>query len=224
LNGLFQDHFFIRLAAVLVLAGCGTEQRPEPTPEQNPSPPPADTRPAIVAFGDSLTAGFGLDPGQSYPDILQKHLDAGGFRYRVVNAGISGDTTSGGLARVDSVAAMKPALVILELGGNDGLRGLPIETTRSNLEQIIAVLRKGDGAVVLAGMTLPPNYGPDYIGQFEQLYKDLAKKHTLPLVAFFEGIAAKPELMQKDGIHFTAEGNRFVAGNVFKVIAPLVKR
>jgi len=120
---------------------------------------------------------------------------------------------------------MKPAMVILELGGNDGLRGLPINTTRENLDQIIKLLRDAGAQVVLAGMTLPPNYGPDYIGQFERVYKDLATLHRLPLVPFLlEGVAGHAHLMQSDGIHPTAEGNRIAAQNVFRVIAPLLAR
>jgi acyl-CoA thioesterase-1 len=193
-------------------------------PQPASAPAPKDNRPVIVAFGDSLSAGFGVETGESYPDFLQKAVDEAGFRYRVVNAGISGDTTSSGLARVDSIAAMKPAVVILELGGNDGLRGLPLESTRANLEQIIAALKKAGAAVVLAGMTLPPNYGPEYIGQFEGLYKELASKHGLALAPFFDTIAGRKGVMQRDGIHLTVEGNRIAAANVYKAVAPLLKR
>ncbi len=214
--------------AGLVLVGCTSEQVPSGRPVSEPSasqasPTPQDNRPVIVAFGNSLSAGFGVDPGKSYPDFLQKQLDDAGLSYRVLNAGIGGDTTSGGLARVDSIAAMKPATVIIELGGNDGLRGLPIETTRANLEQIIAYLQKAGARVVLAGMTLPPNYGPDYIVEFEKLFRELATKHKVPLVNFFEGIIGRSDLMQRDGIHPTVEGNRVTAQNVFRVIAPLLK-
>lgn len=214
------------LLAGLVTVGCSKEQNPssEPSPPTTATAPaPPDDRPAIVAFGDSLSAGYGVDPGQSYPDILQKQLDQAGFRYRVINAGISGDTTSGGLARIDSIVEMKPAMVILELGGNDGLRGLPIEATRGNVEEMIKALQKAGAKVVLAGMTLPPNYGVDYIGKFEKLYKELAARYDLPLVAFFQGIAGGKGLMQQDGIHPSAEGHRIIAANVFKVIRPLLK-
>lgn len=216
------------LLAGLFLISCSSEQSRQPEPDANPSPAavpaPPDNRPVIVAFGDSLSAGYGVAPGQSFPDHLQKLLDEAGLRYRVVNAGISGDTTSGGLARVDSIAAMKPSLIVLELGGNDGLRGLPIESTRANLEQIAAALRKTGATIVLAGMTLPPNYGVDYISQFEGMYKDLASKYGLSLVPFFKGLAGRKDLFQADGIHLTVEGNRLIAQHVFKNIAPLVKR
>ena len=130
-----------------------------------------DNRPAIVCFGDSLTAGAGLDPSQSYPEVLQKELDARGYKYRVVNAGISGDTTQDGLARVAMVLAEKPAVVVLEFGANDGLRGQPVATTAANLKQMIEELQTGGAKVVLAGMTLPPNYGAEYIRKFEAMYK-----------------------------------------------------
>ncbi len=212
--------FSLLLAACLL--ACGDHQDREPAP----APPEAsDRRPLIVAFGNSLSAGFGVDPGESYPDYLQKLLDEAGYRYRVVNAGVSGDTTSSGLARAASIAAMKPALVILELGGNDGLRGLPLEQTQANLERIVDILAPTGATIVLAGMTLPPNYGPDYIARFEAIYHNLAVRRKLPLIPFLlERVARHPELMQSDGIHPTAEGNRCVARTVFETIAPLLER
>jgi acyl-CoA thioesterase-1 len=188
---------------------------------QNPS---ADPRKVIVAFGDSLTAGYGVESGYSYPDFLQKNLDSGGHKYRVVNAGVSGDTTGGGLSRVGTVIQMKPAIVILELGGNDGLRGLPLASTRSNLEQIIVAVQKSGARVLLAGITLPPNYGGDYIGRFESIYKDLAAKHKLPLIPFLlQGVAGVPGLMQGDGIHATRQGNETVAKLVMRSLKPLLQ-
>jgi acyl-CoA thioesterase-1 len=217
----------VRAALSIFLAVCwlACNGREVPPPRSAVAPEPADDRPLVVAFGDSLTAGFGVDPGQSYPDYLQVLLDEAGYRYRVVNAGISGDTTSGGLARAGAIAAMQPALVILELGGNDGLRGLPIESTRANLERIIETLQPSGATVVLAGMTLPPNYGPDYIARFEAIYPELAAKHKLPLIPFLlEGVAGGSEFMQNDGIHPTSEGNRRVARQVFETLAPLLAR
>jgi acyl-CoA thioesterase-1 len=178
----------------------------------------------IVAFGDSLTAGFGAEPGNSYPDYLQKDLDNRGLKWRVVNAGVSGDTTTDGLNRLDEVLRPKPRIVIVEFGGNDGLRGLPIETTRANLEQIVTTLRDSGATVVLAGMTLPPNYGPDYIRQFEQVYKDLGAKYRLTRIPFLlEGVATRPELMQRDHLHPTAQGNAMVAETVLRYLMPLLK-
>jgi acyl-CoA thioesterase-1 len=177
-----------------------------------------------VAFGDSLTAGFGAESGYSYPDFLQKDLDAAGLAWRVVNLGVSGDTTSDGLNRLSEVMALKPRVVILEFGGNDGLRGLPLETTRSNLLQMVQTLRAGGVTVVLAGMTLPPNYGPEYIRSFEQIYQDSAAKYKLVRIPFLlEAVALDRRLMQRDGIHPTAEGNEKVAGTVMKYLKPVLK-
>jgi len=217
----------------LAIAGCSREQPPAREPEPAPardvrpttSPKAPDDRPVIVAFGDSLSAGFGADPGQSFPDFVQKELDQRGYRYRVVNAGISGDTTTDGLERIRTVTALQPAVAILEFGGNDGLRGLPVSTTRANLEQMILALQKAGAKIVLAGMTLPPNYGPEYIRSFEAVYKDLAKQYRLPLIPFLLlGVGGNPALMQRDGIHPTGAGNRIVAKNVMQVLEPLLSR
>ena len=185
----------------------------------------ADDRPVIVAFGDSLTAGFGAEPGHSYPDYLQRDLDNAGLKWRVVNAGVSGDTTTDGLNRLGEVTSHKPRIVIVEFGGNDGLRGLPIETTRANLEQIVETLHGAGATIVLAGMTLPPNYGPDYIRSFETIYHDLAAKYKLTRIPFLlEGVATKRELMQRDGLHPTGEGNARVAETVLRYLKPLMKQ
>src|SRR5271156_1330901 len=181
--------FCLVLALGLTLAGCGGPKPPEAAPpisEGNSVRPPSkiDTRPAIVAFGDSLTAGFGAEPGNSYPDFLQKDLDGAGLRWRVINAGVSGDTTTDGVSRLSEVMAEKPRIVIVEFGGNDGLRGLPLETTRSNLASILATITNPGAKVVLAGMTLPPNYGPEYIRSFEQIYRDLAKQFDAVRIPF----------------------------------------
>jgi acyl-CoA thioesterase I len=188
-----------------------------------PAPSPVDTRPVIVAFGDSLSAGYGADPGKSFPDFLQKDLDAGGFKWRVVNMGVSGNTTTDGLSRMGEVLALKPRITIVEFGGNDGLRGLPIETTQANLDQIVRGLRAAGSAVVLAGMTLPPNYGADYIRTFEQVYKDSAAKYKVARIPFLlDGVAVHPNLMQRDGIHPTADGNEIVAKTVMRYLKPLL--
>ena len=195
--------------------------------EESSSSAPAqpDTRPVIAAFGDSLSAGHGAGPGHSYPDYLQRELDRRGYAYSVVNAGVSGDTTTNGLLRVDSVTALRPVIVILEFGGNDGLRGIPISASQANLEQMILVLGKAGSRVVLAGMTLPPNYGPDYIRSFERMYTTMAAKYKLPLIPFLlAGVAGSPELMQEDGIHPTAEGNSRVAANVLRYLEPLLAK
>lgn len=218
------------LAAMLAVA-CSGERREsgtvaKATPEvKMPAPVRAepDTRRTIVTFGDSLSAGFGVDATESYPAHLQRELDRRGLPWRVLNEGISGDTTTGGLARLDVMLATKPHIVILELGGNDGLRGLPLEVTRSNLEQMIVAIQKSGAKVLLAGITLPPNYGQDYISRFEGIYRDLAKKYKTALIPFLlEGVATQ-EFMQRDGIHPTAEGNRRVAALVMKHLEPLLR-
>jgi len=183
-----------------------------------------DTRPAIVAFGDSLSAGYGAEPGKSFPDFLQKDLDAAGLHWRIVNAGVSGNTTTDGLDRIDEVLAYKPRITIVEFGGNDGLRGLPLATTRANLEQMTQKLEGAGSKVLLAGMTLPPNYGSDYIQRFGQIYTDLAKKYNVPLIPFLlSDVALRQGLMQQDGIHPTAQGNEIVAKTVMRYLRPLLR-
>ena len=177
----------------------------------------------IVAFGDSLSAGYGADPGKSFPDFLQKDLDAAGLHWHVINLGVSGNTTTDGLVRLSEVLRRKPRITIVEFGGNDGLRGLPVETTRANLEQIIEMLQGAGSKVILAGMTLPPNYGPDYIQPFQQVYTDLAAKYKVTRIPFLlSDVALHPELMQRDGIHPTAEGNEIVAKTVMRYLKPLL--
>jgi acyl-CoA thioesterase-1 len=186
---------------------------------------PIDARPVVAAYGDSLTAGLGLDPGQSYPDDLQRLVDAAGFRYRVVNLGVSGDTTTNGVERLSSVLALHPAIVILEFGANDGLRGQPVPSSKQNLSRIIEALQKEKAQIVLAGMTLPRNYGPDYIHQFEQMYVDLASQYKLVRIPFFlEGVGGVPRLTQPDGLHPTAEGAEITAYTVMKYVNPLLRK
>ncbi len=182
-------------------------------------------RPRIVAFGNSLTAGLGVSPDQSYPAHLQRTLDAAGYAYRVVNVGVSGETTAGGVRRVSWVLNSKPAIVILELGGNDGLRGLSLQETKANLERIIQQFQQASVTVVLAGMKLPPNYGQDYTGGFEALYQALAKRYHLTLIPFFlDGVASSSSLNQADGIHPTGEGYRLIVERVFPTLEPLLER
>jgi acyl-CoA thioesterase I len=185
-------------------------------------------RPVVVAFGDSLTAGYGAGPGHSYPDFLQKDLDRAGLAWRVVNDGVSGDTTTDGLNRVPEVMAAKPRVVILEFGGNDGLRGLPIDTTRANLERMIVALRNVRIRILLVGMTLPPNYGRTYIHSFEQVYVSLATQYKLARIPFLmQDILTKPNfltLIQRDGIHPTAQGNEIVATTVMRYLKPLLRQ
>jgi acyl-CoA thioesterase-1 len=177
----------------------------------------------IATFGDSLSAGFGLDPGQSFPDDLQRDLDAAGYQYRVVNLGVSGDTTTDGVERLPSVLAVRAAIVILEFGGNDGLRGLPVPAAKANLEKMIQAIQSSGAKVVLAGMTLPRNYGPEYIHAFEQMYVALADQYKLARIPFLlDGVGGNPNLMQPDGIHPTAQGAEIVANTVMRYLAPVL--
>lgn len=179
--------------------------------------------PLIVAFGDSLTAGSGVAPEQSYPSQLQRLLDQSNYSYRVVNAGIGGNTSADGLSRLQSIIDLNPRLVVLELGANDGLRGLPIAAVRKNLETIIERLQAAGIPIILAGMYIPPNYGPEYSQQFHQMYVELAKKYQLALIPFIlENVAGRPELNLDDGIHPTGQGYRVVAKTVFEAIRPFL--
>ena len=219
------------LACLIVLSGCRKSSSLAATPETSEASQPAvpqqapDTRPVIVAFGDSLTAGYGTDTGNSYPDFLEQDLNAEGYAYRVVNAGISGNTTKDGVERIGDVLALKPVLVIVAFGGNDGLRGLPIDSTRHNLDQIVSALQQAGIKVVLGGITLPPNYGPDYTRQFNQTYATIAREHHAPLLPFLlKDVYGVPGSMQPDGIHATAQGNRQVARNLLPLIKPFLHK
>jgi acyl-CoA thioesterase I len=223
----------------LVLAGC-TKEREEnarvvPSPKSEgtrdqPKGKPADpARPVIVVLGDSLAEGLGVESGSSFPDLLQRKLDRDGYKYRIVNLGVSGDTTTGGLGRIGYALSMKPAVVVLELGGNDGLRGVPVTSTKANLEKMIVQSKDAGAEVLLAGMTLPPNYGPQYIREFENSYKDLARKYHLELIPFLMAdiasqLGSRPGLMQRDGIHPTAEGHSVIAETVYRYIRPLIRK
>jgi acyl-CoA thioesterase-1 len=184
-----------------------------------------DSRPVILAFGDSLTAGYGVPHDSSYPEQLQRKLDSLGYKYRIVNMGISGDTTSGGRGRMQAALNAMPAIVILELGANDGLRGMPVPQMQGNLEEMITQFRKGGATVVLAGMTLPRNYGAAYVQSFEDVFRGLARKYNLPLIPFFlEGVAGNPKYTLPDFLHPNAEGYVLVTDIVMKTLSPVLKK
>lgn len=184
-----------------------------------------DKRPVLVCFGDSLTAGLGTGPGQSYPDYLQADLNKLHYHYRVVNEGISGNTTKDGVERLAEVLALKPAVAVVEFGGNDGLRGLRIEDSRANLDEIVRTLKGAGVKVALAGITLPPDYGEDYIRQFNETYDVLAKKYRVPMLPFLlKDVYGVPGMMQRDETHATAKGNVVVAQNVVALVVPLLKK
>lgn len=218
------------LALALALCGCkqnesglGAAAVGPGASSSKPRQPPPDPRPEIACYGDSLTQGAGLDPGQSYPDVLQAELDRRGYRYHVVNFGVNGDTSQDGLTRLPFVLADKPVLVVLELGANDGLRGQPLDAMRANLEQIIDGLQKSGTRIVLAGMMLPPNYGPEFTASFQRTYTGLASKYKLTLIPFLlQGVGGNDQFMQRDGLHPNAAGARIVAATVLESIEPFL--
>jgi acyl-CoA thioesterase-1 len=184
----------------------------------------ANDLPRIVAFGDSLTAGLGVSPDDAYPGQLARWLRERGLAYEVINAGVSGDTSAGGLRRVEWILKTQPRLVILELGANDGLRGQPLKETYENLKGIIEGLQAKGVIVVLAGMRLPLNYGDDYTEEFSNLYERLAKEYDVPFIPFFlEGVATHRHLNQRDGLHPNAEGYSIVVQNVWRTLQPILK-
>ena len=184
-----------------------------------------DDQPTLLVLGDSLSAGFGLSEQQGWVSLLEQRLAQRGLDYRVVNASISGDTTAGGLARLPrALERFDPEVVILELGGNDGLRALPLETTKANLGRLIEIAQEAGARVLLAEMRIPPNYGPRYTERFQGLYGELAEEYEIALIPFFlEGVAGNPQLMQRDGIHPRAEGQPIMLDNVWMVLGPLLE-
>jgi acyl-CoA thioesterase-1 len=224
-------------AAAVAVSGlclaCGSgKSAPTPvdaaTPEISSRSPAAVTnRPRIVVLGDSLTAGLGLSRDDAYPTLLQQRVDAAGLNYSVVNAGVSGDTSAGGLSRLDWALGDNPdevRILIVALGGNDGLRGLPVEELEQNLGTIIERAQARHVGVILAGMDAPPNFGESYIVSFHQVYPRLAARYHVPLIPFLlQGVAGIDTLNQRDGIHPTAAGARIVANNVWAVLKPMIE-
>ena len=217
----------------LFLAGCQSDsdkQAAASAPVQDTAAATAETGAAsgkkrILFFGNSLTAGMGLDPEEAFPALIGQKLDSAKLGYEVVNAGLSGETTAGGRSRVGWVLRQPVDVFVLELGANDGLRGLPLADTRRNLQAIIdTVRRKSPGAkIVLAGMQVPPNMGASYAADFRSIFTELATKNNATLIPFLlEGVAGHPDLNQRDGIHPTAEGDRIIAGTVWKILLPLL--
>lgn len=179
----------------------------------------------ILVLGDSLSAGYGIDQTLGWVSLLERRLQAQSLPYRVANASISGDTTSGGRARIArALDTHHPAIVIVELGGNDGLRGLPLVEMQKNLGAIIAQCQQRKVDVVLVGMRLPPNYGPVYTEKFQRMYAELAQRYHVPLVPFLlEGVAGYRELMQQDGVHARVEGQPRMLENVWRILAPMLQ-
>jgi acyl-CoA thioesterase I len=215
------------VAIVAAAAGCGRE--PAATPEgsqaaaETPVSRTEDVRPKIAVLGDSLTAGLGLLDTQSYPSLLQQKIDADGFQFEVVNAGVSGDTSAGGLRRLDWVLQEDVRVLIVALGANDGLRGLSVGEMKQNLGRIIQTARERHVLVILAGMEAPPNYGAEYAASFRRAYRELALQYRVPFIPFLlNKVAGEASLNQADGIHPNPAGARIVADNVWSVLKPLL--
>ncbi len=214
--------FNITLLLALLMFSCGN-----PTPESKTAGKQLQTdstKKIILFFGDSLTAGYGLDdPAQAFPGVIANKIDSLKLPYKVINAGVSGETTAGGLARTDWILKQKPDIFVLELGANDGLRGVPVTETRKNLQTIISKVKSKypQTKIILTGMQVPPNMGAAYTNEFRNIFPALAKTNNIPLVKFLlEGVGGHPELNQPDGIHPTATGAKILAQNVWEVLQP----
>lgn len=232
------DRWFLRglLPLVLVCAACGSSDTARTSePEEKPSAPVERVSstnaananaPRIVFLGDSLTAGYGLDKEDSVPSLIQKRLQDAEYPYEVVNAGVSGDTSAGGLSRLDWSLTGDVKILVVELGGNDGLRGLPVAELKRNLTEIITRAQAKGIKVILTGMEAPPNFGSAYTSEFRDVYRQLAREHDVTFVPFYlEGVAGIPSLNIADGIHPNAEGSRIVEKTIWSALEPLlVKR
>lgn len=186
----------------------------------------AADRPVIVCYGDSITAGYGVPDGQSYPSDLQRQLDSRGYRYEVVNMGTSGATTKDAVAHLPEVLRAHPSIVIVEFGGNDGLRGLRVEDTRKNLDTVLATLESAHIKVLLAGITLPPNYGPDYVHAFDEVFRQVNAAHHpaafVPMI--YKDLVQQSGTIQQDGIHPTAKGAEILTETLMHSLAPLLRK
>jgi acyl-CoA thioesterase-1 len=217
------------LAVALAAAACGSPESPRASRESHApqalQAPKAPQAPRIVILGDSLTAGLGLRVEQSYPSLLQQRLNDAGLRYEVVNAGVSGDTSAGGLSRLDWSLQGEVRILIVALGGNDALRALPAEQLKKNLTQIVERAQARGVTVILAGMEAPTNWGRDYDVSFHRVYPAVAQRYHLAFVPFLlQGVAGSEALNQRDGIHPTAAGARIVADNVWAVLKPIAEQ
>jgi len=229
----------LALLATALLGACsGSNQKQEPTAQSNTMPAdttpqstntPAQNRPVILCYGNSITAGYGVAPEEAWPNLTQQKADSLGYAYEVINAGVSGETSQGGLSRLNWVLGRQNnlAVFILELGANDGLRGLSLNQTKQNLGAIIEAVRAKapQATIVLAGMEIPPNMGQEYTAQFRELFKTLAQEYNTELIPFIlQGVAGEPSLNLEDGIHPTPQGHTIVAQTVWQSLAPLLSK
>ncbi len=225
---------FLQIATLLVICwSCGgptASDKPTETSAKQATPtstkPVGSSKKTILFYGNSLTAGYGVEPDEAFPALICQKVNAAGLPYTVVNAGLSGETTAGGKSRIGWVMRQPVAVFVLELGGNDGLRGIPLTDTRRNLQAIIDSVRHKDAhtRIVLAGMQIPPNLGTDYTREFRGLFSQLATKNGLVLIPFLlEGVGGIPKLNQADGIHPTPAGHKLVANTVWKTLEPVLR-
>jgi acyl-CoA thioesterase-1 len=219
------------LPLVAAAAACGSPDAPQRrvaagAAAQAPAQPERVSAPRRIVFlGDSLTAGLGLPREQAVPSLIQEHLAAEGYSYEVINAGVSGDTSAGGLSRLDWSLDGDVEVLVIELGANDGLRGLPVPQMKRNLEEIITRAKARDITVILTGMEAPPNYGPLYTAEFRKAFRDVADDHDVIFVPFFlAGVAGDASLNQRDGIHPNAEGSRIIAGMIWQHLEPVLDK
>ncbi|TRO63322.1 arylesterase [Christiangramia sabulilitoris] len=209
---------------LFIFMGCKNKTDADKAEQENTSASEevgVENSKVILFFGDSLTAGYGLEQGEAFPEIIQEKIDSLNLNYKVVNAGLSGETTSGGKNRIDWVLKQNVDIFVLELGANDGLRGIPLTETRNNLQEIIDFVKKKnpDIKIILAGMQIPPNMGQDYTTGFKNIFPEVAEKNDLELIPFLlEDVAGNPDLNQQDGIHPTAEGQEILAENVWEIL------
>jgi acyl-CoA thioesterase-1 len=200
------------------------DPRPADRVERTASQAPVN-RPRVVFLGDSLTAGYGLSKEQAVPSLIQRRLDAEGYNYEVVNHGVSGDTSAGGVSRLEWALSGDVRVLVLELGANDGLRGVPVESMKANLEAIITGAKKRGVRVLLTGMEAPPNHGPIYTAEFRQAFRDLATAHDVAFVPFYlDGVAGNPALNIADGIHPNVDGTAIVERTVWRALEPLLEK
>jgi acyl-CoA thioesterase-1 len=223
--------YFITLLLLAAIVSCNNNKQGINTKQQdaeknNPVVAATKKEKTILFFGNSLTAGYGIDPSQAFPALIQNKIDSLKLNYNVINAGVSGETSAGGNGRIDWILRQSIDVFVLELGGNDGLRGIPLAETKKNLQAIIDKVKAKypDAKIILAGMQIPPNMGQDYTGEFKKIYPELAAKNKISLIPFLlQGVGGDPKLNQDDGIHPNVQGAIIVAENVWKVLKDICK-
>jgi acyl-CoA thioesterase I len=216
----------INVILLIAIVSCNNHRQDKPQHDKSNSVVSAVKVKTILFFGNSLTAGYGVDPSEAFPALIQNKIDSLQLNYKAINAGVSGETSSGGDSRVNWILRQPVDIFVLELGGNDGLRGIPLTETKKNLQLIIDKVKAKypEAKLILAGMQLPPNMGQQYASEFKNLYPDLAAKNRISLIPFLlQGVGGEAKLNQQDGIHPTAEGHKIVAENVWKVLRDFLR-